>query len=351
MKTNLFTFILIASMVMCFSCENETTDNSLKANYSEGILVVNQGNMNHQNADISFISSDNKVYNNIYYSANNEGLGDVAQSATAYGNYYFVVVNNSNKVEIVNQSDFTRVHTISGLFQPRFITFAGGKGYLTQWGLVGMTGSVAIINLSSYSIEKTLTTGSGPEKMIAYNNMIYVSNSGGFGTDSTLTILNTTTGEIVKTLKVGYNPSSMVIDKNNRIWVLCSGKYRADYTLEQPGSLVCVNPETNTVESSYSFATISQPSSLCLNTQKDKLIYIFDNKVFEMTVTDQHLPAVPKINRGFYNVAVDSSTSVIYASDPKTYVSNGYVIRYKPDYSIIDSFKVGNIPGEIVFHK
>lgn len=353
MRKGLYFIVSICLAFACYSCEDDTTDNFVTGKYSKGVLVVNEGNYNSDNADISFIVPDSsKVYNDIFYSANSETLGDIAQSVAAYGDNYYVVVNNSNKIEVVSKTDFERVQAITGVVQPRYMAFAGGKGYVTQWGQNGVNGSVAVIDLSTYSIEKSISTGCGPEKMVILNNNLYISNSGGYASDSTITIINLNTGQAVGSVKVGYNPKSMVVDKNNKIWVLCGGKWKTDYSgLEKAGSLVCVNPSNNTIERSFMFALgFSQPSSLNLNASKDKLIYQYNNSIFEMAVSDQALPSVPKVNRGFYNISVDPVSGQVYGADPRTYTVSGYVVRYSPSYAIIDSFKVGRVPGEIFFN-
>ena len=75
---------------------------------------------------------------------------------TEHNDKYYIVVNNSSKIEIVNKTDFVSTGVIEGLAQPRyFLGIDNQKAYVSQWGANGLDGSLAIIDLSDNSVTKT----------------------------------------------------------------------------------------------------------------------------------------------------------------------------------------------------
>jgi hypothetical protein len=74
-------------------------------------------------------------------------LGDTGQDIGLYNDLAFVVLNYSNKIEVINRYTMVHVATIdSGLSNPRFIAF--WKGYVTNWGNGGSATDdyVAVVN-------------------------------------------------------------------------------------------------------------------------------------------------------------------------------------------------------------
>jgi YVTN family beta-propeller protein len=343
MNSKLFCIATLMLGVILVSCEKQSEDLPV-GQYSKGVVIINEGSAE---STVSFLSTDSsKIYNNIYYSANAGSLGQYAQSATYYDGKYYLMVSGSDKVVIVNQLDFTKKDTISGLIKPRYMQVINSqKAYITQWGKGGLDGSVAVLDLNTKTVSKIIKTGLGSEKMVMVNNMVYVANEGGYGNDSTVSVINTSTDAVVATIKAGYNPRYIVADKNNKVWAMGIGTFSGE-----PSSLVCIDPSTNTVEKKFDFAYSEYSPGLSVNTSKDMLIFHFSGNVYEMSITATTLPTVAKIHRSFYNLAVDPKNGYIYGTDVKDYKVNGYVIRYKPTYEKIDSFQVGIVPGDILFN-
>ena len=201
------------------SCSEE--DGGPTGEFANGAFILNEGGFTHGNASITFLNyTGDSLTHEIFSKVNNRPLGDVLQSAKTSGDKLYLVVNNSNKIEVVNKNTFEEQGVIEGLDGPRFMEVIGDKGYVTQWGAGG---AVKVIDLNTFSVTNTIAVGNGPEGIIAHNGNLLIANKGGFANDSTLSIINTTTEEVEKTVQVGVRPNNFVIDVNNDVWVICAG--------------------------------------------------------------------------------------------------------------------------------
>ena len=56
----------------------------------------------------------------MFFQTNGTPLGDVVQSITQFNNNAYVVVNNSNKIEVIDITNFSSIATITGFTSPRY---------------------------------------------------------------------------------------------------------------------------------------------------------------------------------------------------------------------------------------
>lgn len=75
-------------------------------------LVLNEGLLNTNAGAISVIYKDSTVVVDAFQDVNHRPMGDVAQSITMINGLYFVAMNNSKKIEIVDPRTFKSVGTI-----------------------------------------------------------------------------------------------------------------------------------------------------------------------------------------------------------------------------------------------
>ncbi|MEA3316518.1 MAG: hypothetical protein U9R54_01010 [Bacteroidota bacterium] len=135
-KINLVRIGLLSLAIIFFASSCDNDDNVIKGEFVNGVFISNEGNFGAGNGSISFYSvKGDSVSNNIFSKLNNRPLGDVVQSVKVFDNNAYIVVNASNKVEVVKYNDFVENGVITELSQPRY--FAGissDKAYVTQWG-------------------------------------------------------------------------------------------------------------------------------------------------------------------------------------------------------------------------
>ena len=358
---NLLTlFSLLALTIFSDSCSKtpirektvDPPDTTHTVSYANGIFVVNEGNFNWANASVTFIeNSSNTLIQDIFRKSNNRILGDVAESMKIADNLGYLVINNSNRIEVVSLADFKSVSTINGLDSPRFLEIVDStKAYVTN-----LRSDVSIINLKTNTVSGSIKTNGWTENLIRYNKYMLVTSIGMFSDPSAqrraqILVIDTQTDAIVDSIQTGKEPIGLVIDKKQKVWVLCSGGYD---NFEAP-SLIRINPELRMIEKTFTFADPTLvPSRLCINPTGDTM-YFLRNGVCRMPVSASALPSQPMIGsegRLLYGLAIHPSTGHIYVSDAKDYVQNGTVYQYDTYGTLVKSYTAGRIPGSFCFTK
>lgn len=352
-------FMLLSATLLLSSCSDKEDNGALPQNhfYDNGVFIVNEGVFQQGNSSVSFFNPANSTLTEDAFGLENaRPLGDVAQSVSRSGNRLYIVVNNSQKVEVVNRVSFSSLATIAGLSSPRYmLEVTSSKIYISDWG----SNSLKIILNNGDVVSGSIPTGTGPEQMLLFNNKVYVANVGGFGSDSTVTIINAVNDQVISTLNVGINPNSLVLDANNKIWILCAGSIGTDFTPgtfdDIEGKLIRIDPATDGIEAIFNMAQSEHPLKLTINQSKTDLFYLmssssYDGSIYRMNISSPSLPLAGLVNKNFYGLGIHPLTGDIYGGYSPVFGQKGYMFRYQFDGILIDSVKVGIGPNGFYFN-
>ena len=346
-------FLFLAVLVLV-SCTDDIEIVPLGA-YENGFFVTNEGKFDSDTAEVTFISYDGQTVKQDVFKSENNGavLGDTQQSITFYEDKAFLILNVSNKIEVVNRYTFKRITTINtGLNNPRYMAFVNGKGYITNWGAGGNPDDdfVAVINLSTYMVETTIAVVEGPEKVVAHQNNLYVAHQGGLGINNKISVISTANNSVTAFIEVGDVPKALIIH-NNQLLVLSSG--RGSWQIGGPtnGRLDKINLTNNEVSTFNSFAG-DKPSDMVM--YNDELYYTQGTKVFKTnpnaaSFASQEILNVANYNMGNpygFNVANDK----IYICDAKTFNVDGSlkIFNLSGDFQAEFPTRIG--PNGVVFN-
>lgn len=318
--------------------------------FSEGFFVVNEGNFNWGNASITFIDTvTGGVYQDIFQIANDRPLGDVAQSMKVMNNRGYILMNASNRLEVVDLKDFTTIKSITGFNAPRYIEFIDStKAYVTN-----LYKDISVVDLEKLEVTKTIPTPEWTEGMVRYNQYMFVTCIGEFSEPSSrrkakLLIINTKNDEIADSIQSSTEPVAIVIDKKQKMWILCSGGWDS-YSAP---ALIRVNPELRQVEKTFVFSTTATPSRLAINPTRDTIYFLKDG-IYQMPVTATELPTEPLITsdgRLFYGLAIHPVNGTIYATDAIDYVQAGHAYQFSSSTGAkLHDWETGTIPGSFCF--
>ena len=155
-----------------------------------GFYLLNEGNMGSNKSSLDRYSfADGSYLRNIYAQANPDvpkELGDVGNDMAAYGSKLWVVVNCSNKVEVLDLKTARRLGQID-IPNCRYIAFDGRYAYVTSYaGPVEINpdyrqrGFVARIDTATMQETARVEVGFQPDGIAVCDGMIYVANSGGY---------------------------------------------------------------------------------------------------------------------------------------------------------------------------
>ena len=339
----LFGFLLIISL---FSCKKEPLP---VKEYQEGmgVFICNEGNFMSGNASLSFYNTiTKKVSNHIFYNANGFPLGDVCQSMKIYGNYGFVVVNNSGKIMVINTANFKHVATISQLSSPRFVEIiTATKAYVTDYA----NSSISIFNPSTFQQTGSIAVGSTTEAICRLGDFVFVS-TWSFG--QKIYKINANSDQVVDSVTVVIQPNSMATDKNGKLWVLSDGGFNGNTYGWVNAALTRINPQDMSIEEVFTFDNKDlSPNRLQVTSGGDTLYFLkggwgvnkANTGVCRMSIYEKTLPntaIIPENGRLFYGLGIHPIDGSIYVSDALDYVKKSWVYRYNSQANLVDSFQV-----------
>ncbi len=348
--------LLTAVPALLSACKKDDEEPPTPAPTTTRMYVINQGNFLRANAAITRYDRASGTVVRDQFAVANPGvaLGDVAQSMTVVGDKGYIVVNNSNRIAVVQLSDLKQIAEITGLEQPRYMVVASGKGYVTEWGATfGAAGRVSELDLTTNTrTGRTFATDVQPEEITATPNGLLVANAGaGF-----LTTVNLTTGATGQ-VRTPMGPTAVRLDASGRAWVLCSGliaydpvTYAVDTANSTPGALFSFSP-TNPSDSTTRLFNRkgTAPSNLLLAAAGTRLYYTYHGNVFTMSTTDPALPRTAFIRRRFDALGFDPASNLLYCADQRGFTADGRVLRYRVSGAVIDSFATAVGPTQFVF--
>lgn len=357
MKTRKLLLSLFALSIVAASCSSDNDAAPAPSGaYADGVLILNQGGYGHGDASVSFLSNDFELENNIFAGVNPETiLGDTAQDLGLIGDKAYIVLNNSHKIEIVDRYTFEHIGTIEeGLNNPRYIAFANGKAFVTNWGDPTITTDdyVSVIDMASNAVIAEKPVVEGPERIIENNGKLYIAHKGGRGYGNKVTVMNATTNAVETTIPVGYVPESLVVE-NGKLYVLSGGVPSWSWTLpESSGSLTIINLLDNNVASTINFTGMAHPMNLQI--EDGSIYYTEESNVYKMSLSATAFPTTPLFTTtaqgeyGIYSFAVENGH--IFLGDAGDYNSAGKVYVHSLTGANEHTYTVGVVPTGFYFN-
>jgi hypothetical protein len=353
MKPICYSLPIFAILLLIAGCDK---NNEVKpaGEYSNSIFIINEGPFPAGTGTISAFDRDSlRVTPDLFETINGRPLGNIVQSLTVFNDKAYIVVNNANKIEVVNLSDFKSVATIEGLTLPRyFIGINKVMGYVSCWD-----STVKVIDLEHNSVISSIHTGIGPDKMLLADDYLFVINSGGYSDDSTVTVISVKDQEIAGQIVVGYHPSGIRKDASGNVWVLSSGKGWNNYPnpSDTRAKLVCIDPVSLQIIKEIIFPDSgNHPDNLIADENADSLFYSHPLGIFVFPVSADALNPLPLIpdTTMYYGLGYDPAEKLIYGSDPLDGLQNGWVYRFNAsDGTPAGSFMVGIMPSGFWFNR
>ena len=332
------------------SCTKAPTSSS---NYltpqAVAVYVLNQGNYGQGNASLTaYFPDSNYAETDLFKLANSMNLGDVGNDIQLYNGDAYMVINNSDKVVVMDASTALYIGTVyfpSGT-SPYRIAFYNPSNIAFVSDLY--TNSVSVVNLTSNTVitQDTIPVGPEPYGIACAFGEVCVANSG-YGSGNTVSIINADTRKVVKTVTVGNGPTEVEPDRDGNFWVVCAGDTSYD------GWIYIVSASSNSVIDSVAIGK-QIPSftghTLAMDGQDGVAYLIADSSVVKLDMSNRTIMNRDLMNGNFYSIAADGATGDVYVTEANSGTADGKVYIYTSSGQYTNrSFTAGIYPDGIVF--
>ena len=347
MKNLTFFFLYFIFFLSIFiACKKETpppvTNPDITSDH--GVFIVNEGNYQWSNASVTYFNfNDGNYAEDVFDDVNHRPLGDVAQSIRVIGEKAYIVLNNSNKIEIVNTKTFASLGVISGFTSPRYLLpINSTKAYVSDL----YSNRISIVDLNNNTISGSIPCHGSTEEMLAINSTVVVTNT----RTNYIYLINSDIDALIDSIPLGFASNSLALDKNGKLWVMCAG----DATNSIKASIHRVDVPTKTVEQSFQLnLSLDIWDKLRINATKDTLYYMCKG-IYQMPISSGSLPTstfIPQDTKVFHSIAVNPYNNTIIVADAIDYVQKGKVYYYSSTDGVLQgTINTGVIPTDFYFY-
>lgn len=305
--------------------------------FESGMYVLNEGTFTFGNASITYYDPETRqLVQDAFSTANGRGIGDVLQSAQKDEDRMWCVVNNSQKIELVDIHSLQSVSIFAGFGAPRYATIY--NGYLVVTELFGA--GVWQMDTSVGCIEKHFETGGWTEFLVRdANGDLYTSLRPALNDDVTQPAIlkldeSGITSFALPSIPLGFIEASdyfVLLDEQDG-----NGQYR----------IAAINLMTGNLDVLVEIDSLPAPPIAFTSGWGGEAYFLsgglwrFDGMSATRVVTKTGT---------WYGMAVDQSRKELYLFDAGDYVSRGMAYRLNSNYQVIDSFETGVIPNSAIF--
>lgn len=379
MKRHLIIYItILLSIVGCRTddyivyMEDEDTGAKTEATEVLGMYVLNEGNMGSNKCTLDFLDLSGETAHylrNIYAERNpNEvkELGDVGNDAQIYGSKLWLVINCSNKVEVLGAKDAVKQGKID-VPNCRSVAFHKGYAYVSSYvGPVNVSqdaplGQVYKIDTLTLQTVAKVTVGYQPEELAVIGDKLYVANSGGYMVpdyDHTVSVIDLNSFTEERKIDVAPNLHRCRADRYGQLWVSSRGDYYGEPShlcwlqkdasgqLQRMGRIDVMVSDMCIVGDSLYYMGMQFNYETMKNERMLGIINVATHEVVNRQLTTaKEADAIIQP----YGIIVNPNERDFYLMDAKNYVSSGDLLHFKKDGTFDYKVRTGDIPAHAVF--
>ncbi len=324
----------------------------------QGIYTICEGLNNTTTGGLYFIAANNdSTYGDLFQSANSTNAGELFQSMASINNHLYMVMNESNKIVVIDRKTYLKTLEIS-VPAPRYICqVSDSVAYISSYLLKRTQVYVYRLNITTNTITDSIqfpfnnTDGmcvaQGRLLVACWDTMC-----------NHVYVIDPNSNQITDSMSVaGRAPNSIFTDANQNIWVLSGNpvnRYQAYFTQ--------IDPITHAQLKVLPFSTEAIPFRPTLNKTKDTIYYInadyffngAPNGVFRFGINETELPTTPLIPADkyhyFYALGIHPISGHIYIGDPMGWQQSGVVQEYNTLGQKLKTYKVGIGPNSFIFN-
>ncbi len=351
MKNNIKLVIALA-LTLSLSC-TKIEDKPIVTPDKVRAIVISEGQFGYGTGSMTTLSHDNIVVQDVFKTINSRPLGDVPQSLTQIGDNYYIPVNNSRKVEVINSKTYASVETMVLDYNviPMYVAHLGGDSIV-----VSDQSSSAIAGSESCSSLFILDINHGTDRKIIKRRvqieaptfqMKVIKNKLFVGSSTSLIVfdiddINTDSKREVKN-KSGNNViisdfSKLCLDKNGMLWALT------------PSSAICIDPNTEKIVNEIGVSNISTRwGNMDIDKSGENLYFNSKNLIFTINIDNPTTPATPIITHSendehwtTYTIGVSKENTVFVVRVLFGSITRSRVFEYNLQGEIVNRYLDSN---------
>jgi DNA-binding beta-propeller fold protein YncE len=332
----------LAGLLFFLSCSSE--DTPTPSDFPElapgnGFFVLNEGNFGWGEARLGFYDlNEQQYFPRLFQQTNDRPLGNVGQSMLLHEGFLYIVVNNSEKIEILDPTDQLRsVGVIDGLTSPRYmLPVSANKAYVTDL----YADAISILDLDTRKKTGSIPAKGWTEELIRIDDAVWVT----CRESDYIYQIDIQNDKIIDSLQVGYGSRSILKDPKQKLWVLCYG------SLEEgiPGKVLRIDPGTRTIEWENLFSNAQRPADMVYSPQQNSL-YIAAGGLFRTKVDMPDLqPFGTNSGRQWYALGIHPQNGHLLSADAKDYLQAGEIFEWNEEGMRVQAFEAGIIPVDFL---
>ena len=304
-------------------------------------LVACEGNYTQGNASLhTFSASSTGSMPDAFRAANARGLGDVVQSLWHRPGEIWAVMNNSARIEVMHDSTFKSLHTLTGMGSPRYLLpVSATKAYVTDL----YANRVHVVNLSQYAKVGDIALSGWCEQMAVLGGKVWVCNYARtylYGIDPAL-------DAVTDSIALGTAWALEAVVRGNRIWVATRPPFGSGGTAR----LLEVDVQARTATTRFSFPENKALKSLQCTPMADTLFALSGaSSLIRVVGTQLTTLATAGAGANWYGLGLEPQSRRLWVADALDYVQPGRIVPYSQTGQAGSPVGVGFIPSTFCFY-
>ncbi|MGB0457855.1 MAG: hypothetical protein ACPGGH_05965 [Chitinophagales bacterium] len=324
----------------------ETESSSAGIDLSDYVIIACEGSFTRGNASIDLYNpSTGDLLPNAFAEQAGYALGDILQDVYWTNNDLILVVNNSQKIEMLDPNTLTPKRTIAGFTSPRY-AHVNDEGGIYVSDLFSR--QFIRSDPQSGCIDAAIDLYGWTEYIFPYRtNDIAVLHRSVYGQGSPISevLLLSKDLELRDNIVLPEDPIQMVEGSEGHIFYVLS---IGNVTNEVAGQIVEVNLLEKTTREIIRFNE-DRPNRIAFDKNSNTLYFNLASDIFKIVGDTPPSLAWTTTAQAIYGLSVLNNGDVI-VSDAKDFVINGAIEHYDSSGNLIRTVNVGYVPSEVVDH-
>lgn len=291
------------------------------------IYLVNEGNFGRGGSGISaYTPKDKHHYDDVFTGANHGALiGDVAQQMILFGGHYYVVVNGSAYIAIMDTTNLLLTDSITGQMKaPKALAIAQDKIFIGDL----FSSRLWVAGLNDHQINSHIILPSPASDLLVWNQKLAVTAA------HKLVIIDLVSEQVDTIIEFQQGLAGLGRVSDSSLWVLTAGANGGT------GALYQLNAQLSIMRSLY--LPSGNPGKLSANRQMNLLYWVMDDAVHVMHKDSTGFKRLMDLTtQNLYGFDIDPLSGDLYLSDALDFDQPSDIYRFNAEGQLLDQFKSG----------